>query len=86
MLIKTTTALALALTLGISSAALAAKGGGSGAEGNREFGAPGQTASSGVNPSDHRSLRGGKVELISSDGKCWVDNQGTNYSWGPCRR
>jgi exopolysaccharide biosynthesis protein len=82
MLNKTTIALAMALTLGVSSAALAAKGGGAGAEGNREFGAPGQTASSGVNPSDHRSLRGGKkVEVIMSDGKCWQD-----YQWSSCRR
>jgi hypothetical protein len=81
MLIKTTIALAMALALGVTSAALAAKGGGQGSEGARTFGAPGQTASSGVNPADHRSLRGGKVEVIMSDGKCW-----TNYSWGNCRR
>jgi hypothetical protein len=31
-------------------------------------------------------LSGGKVEEISSDGKCWQDNHGTNYSWGSCRR
>ena len=85
MLNKTSLALALALTLGVTSAALAAKGGGSGAEGNRTFGA-GETASAGVNPADHRSLRGGKVESIMSDGKCWQDNQGANYSWGNCRR
>ncbi len=86
MLNKTTIALAMALTLGVSSAALAAKGGGSGAEGNREFGAPGQTASSGVNPSDHRSLRAAKVKLVMSDGKCWMDNHGANYGWSSCRR
>ena len=85
MLIKTTIVLATALTLGVASAALAAKGGGSGAEGNRTFGA-GESASSGVNPADHRSLRGGKVEEISSDGKCWQDNHGTNYGWVGCRR
>jgi len=39
MLIKTTIALATALALGVTSAALAAKGGGSGSEGNRTFGA-----------------------------------------------
>jgi hypothetical protein len=81
MLIKTTIALAMALTLGVASAALAAKGGGQGSEGARTFGAPGRTASSGVNPVDHRSLRGGKDEVIMSDGKCW-----TNYSWGSCRQ
>jgi uncharacterized membrane protein len=82
MLIKTTIALAMALALGVTSAALAAKGGGSGGEGSREFGAPGQTASAGVNPADHRSLGGKKAEeVIMSDGKCW-----TNYSWGKCRR
>ena len=80
MLIKTTIALAMTLALGVTSAALAAKGGG-----YREFGA-GETASSGVNPADHRSLRGGKVELIMSDGKCWQVNQGTNYHWDKCRR
>jgi hypothetical protein len=85
MLIKTTIALTMALTLGVASAALAAKGGGSGAEGNRTFG-NGETASSGVNPADHRSLSGGKVEEISSDGKCWQDNHGTNYGWVGCRR
>jgi hypothetical protein len=81
MLIKTTIALALALALGVTSAALAAKGGGQGGEGARTFGGPGQTASAGVNPVDHRSLRGGKVEVIMSDGKCWTD-----FSWGSCRR
>jgi hypothetical protein len=85
MLNKTTLALAMAFTLGVTSAALAAKGGGSGAEGNRTFGA-GESASAGVNPADHRSLSGGKVEEIMSDGKCWQDNHGTNYSWGGCRR
>ena len=85
MLIKTTIALAMALTFGIASAALAAKGGGPGAEGARVFGA-GETASAGVNPADHRSLGGGKVEEIMSEGKCWQDNHGTNYSWGSCRR
>jgi uncharacterized membrane protein len=79
MLIKTTIALAMALALGVSSAALAAKGGGDHG-GSRTFGA-GETASSGVNPADHRSLRGGKVEVIMSDGKCW-----NNYSWGNCLR
>jgi hypothetical protein len=82
MLIKTTIALAMALALGATSAVLAAKGGGQGGEGSREFGAPGQTASSGVNPADHRSLGGKKgEEMIMSDGKCW-----TNYSWGKCQR
>jgi hypothetical protein len=81
MLIKTTIALAMALTFGVASAALAAKGGGQGGEGSRTFGAPGQTASSGVNPADHRSLRGRKDEVIMSDGKCWTD-----YSWANCRR
>jgi uncharacterized membrane protein len=79
MLIKTTIALAMALALGATSAALAAKGGGD-RGGSRTFGA-GETASAGVNPADHRSLRGGKVEMIMSDGKCW-----TNYAWGSCRR
>ncbi len=85
MLIKTTIALSVALTLGVASAAMAAKGGGAGGEGNRTFG-NNETASSGVNPADHRSLRGGKVEMIMSDGKCWVDNHGTNYGWGSCPR
>jgi hypothetical protein len=81
MLIKTTIALAMALTLGVTSAALASKGGG-----YREFG-PGGTASAGVNPADHRSLGGGKVEPLISDGKCWQDNHGTTNSyWGNCRR
>jgi hypothetical protein len=84
MLIKTTIALAMALTLGVTSAALAARSG-SARGGYREFG-PGGTASAGVNPADHRSLGGGKVESIMSDGKCWQDNHGTNYSWGNCRR
>jgi hypothetical protein len=83
MLNKTTIALAMALTLGVASAALAAKGGGGG--GNRTFGAD-ESASSGVNPVEHRSLRGGKVELIMSDGKCWQDDHGANYSWADCRR
>jgi uncharacterized membrane protein len=78
MLIKTTIALAMALALGVTSAALAARGGGE--HGSRTFGAS-ETASSGVNPADHRSLRGGKVELIMSDGKCWRD-----YQWGSCRK
>jgi hypothetical protein len=82
MLIKTTIALAMALALGVTSAALAAKGGGQGGEGARTFGGPGETASSGVNPADHRSLRGGKVELIMSNGKCWT----ANYAWGSCGR
>jgi len=86
MLNKTTIALAMALTLGVSSAALAAKGGGAGAEGNREFGAPGQTASSGVNPADHRSLRAPKTKVVMSDGKCWLDNHGANYGWSSCGR
>jgi hypothetical protein len=82
MLIKTTIALAMALALGVTSAALAAKGGGSGRDGSIEFGVPGQTASSGVNQAEHRSLGGKKAEeMIMSDGKCW-----TNYSWGKCRR
>jgi hypothetical protein len=82
MLIKTTTALAMALALGATSAALAAKGGGQGGEGARTFGGPGQTASAGVNPADHRSLGGKKAEqMIMSDGKCW-----SNLSWGSCRR
>ncbi len=85
MLIKTTIALAMALALGVTSAALAAKGGGEGGSGNRTFGA-GETASSGVNAADHRSLSGGKVDLIMSDGKCWQNNHGTNYSWASCRR
>jgi hypothetical protein len=86
MLNKTTLALAIALTLGVSSAALAAKGGGAGAEGNREFGSPGQTASSGVNPADHRSLGGDKVDQIMSDGKCWLNTSNGNYGWEDCPR
>jgi hypothetical protein len=81
MRIKTTIALATALALGVTSAALAAKGGGQGGEGNRTFGGPGQTASAGVNPALHRSLGGAKVEAIMSDGKCWTDN-----AWVACRR
>jgi hypothetical protein len=81
MRIKTTIALAMALALGATSAALAAKGGGQGGEGARTFGAPGQTASAGVNPALHRSLGGAKAEAIMSGGKCW-----TNFSWGSCRR
>jgi hypothetical protein len=80
MLNKTTIALAMALTLGVTSAALAAKTGG-----YRELG-PGGTASAGVNPADHRSLGGGKAGVIMSDGKCWLDDHGTNYHWGNCRR
>jgi hypothetical protein len=83
MLIKTTIALATALTLGVTSAALAAKGGG-GERGYRELGSGGD-AIAGVNPADHRSLRGGK-EWIMSDGKCWQDDYGANYHWGNCRR
>ena len=86
MLIKTTIALAMALALGVTSAALAAKGGGD-RGGARTFGA-GETASSGVNPADHRSLGGKKgEEMIMSDGKCWQDDHGrTNYHWGNCPR
>jgi hypothetical protein len=83
MLTKTTIALAAALTLGVTSAALAARSGTRG--GFRELG-PGGTASAGVNPAEHRSLGGAKVELIMSDGKCWQDNHGANYYWGNCRR
>ena len=79
MLNKTTLALAMALTLGVTSAALAAKDSG----GYRELG-PGGTAGSGVNPAEHRSLGGGKVGGMMSDGKCWQDNHGTNYHWGNC--
>ena len=30
-----------------------------------------------VNPGEHR-------KLLMSDGKCWQDNHGTDYSWGKC--
>jgi hypothetical protein len=80
MLIKTTIALAMALTFGVTSAAMAAKTGG-----YRELG-PGGAASAGVNPADHRSLGGSRVGLIMSDGKCWLDDHGTNFRWGSCRR
>jgi hypothetical protein len=84
MLIKTTIALAMALALGVSSAALA-RSGGSSSGGFRELG-PGGTAIAGVNPTYHPSLGGEKIEVITSDGRCWLSNNGTNYHWGYCHR
>jgi len=54
MLTKTTMiALAAALTLGIASVAFAANENDGDTGGARTFGAPGEGASSGVNPADH---------------------------------
>jgi hypothetical protein len=82
MLMKTTIALAMALTLGVTSAALAAARSGT-KGGYRELG-PGGDAIAGVNPADHRSLGGEKVELIMSDGKCWLNTSNGNYGWAGC--
>ena len=53
MFTKTAIALAMALTLGVASQALAANENDGETGGARTFGAPGEGATSGVNPADH---------------------------------
>jgi hypothetical protein len=84
MLIKTTIALAMALALGLSSAALAARSGGSGRGGFRELG-NGQPASSGVNPAEHRALAAPKQPLLMSNGQCWAVDKGKIGGWSACK-